>query len=259
MKLFFLGTGTSQGVPVIGCSCKTCVSSDPRDTRFRTHVHVEMGELNIQIDAAPEFRIQALQHSIPKVDLVVLTHGHSDHILGMDDMRRYCDLRKGDALPVYTNEEGELRMRSIFGYAIGERPKVPGYPAFLPERIPEVLELDAGVVRSTVQSHGSFDTLGVVFEEALSGKKLAYFTDCDSVSDEAVELAKGADVAVLDALRMKPHRSHMSIEEAIGAARRIGAKQTYLIHMTHEIEHAVVDASLPEGVNLAYDNLVLEV
>ena len=259
MKLFFLGTGTSQGVPVIGCSCRTCVSSDPRDTRFRTHVHVEMGDLNIQIDAAPEFRIQALKHSIPKVDLVVLTHGHSDHILGMDDMRRYCDLRKGEALPVYTNDEGESRMRSIFGYAIGERPKVPGYPAFLPQRMPEVLEVAGGVIRSTVQSHGSFDTLGVVLEEVRSGRKLAYFTDCDSVSGEAVELAKGADVVVLDALRMKSHRSHMSIKEAVAAASRIGAKQTYLIHMTHEIEHAVVDASLPAGVNLAYDNLVVEV
>ncbi len=259
MKLYFLGTGTSQGVPVIGCSCETCVSGDPRDTRFRTHVHVEMGDLNIQIDAAPEFRIQALRHSIPKVDLVVLTHGHSDHILGMDDMRRYCDLRKGEALPVYTNEEGESRMRSIFGYAIGKRPKVPGYPAFLPQRMPASLDVSSGVIRSARQSHGSFDTLGVVLEEASSGKKLAYFTDCDSVSDEAVVLAKGSDIVVLDALRKKPHRSHMSIDEAVAATKRIGAKQTYLIHMAHEIQHSVVDAQLPVGVNLAYDNLVLEV
>ena len=258
MKLFFLGTGTSQGVPVIGCACETCSSDDARNTRFRTHAHVEMGGLNIQIDAAPEFRIQALKHSIPKVDAVILTHGHSDHILGMDDMRRYCDLRKGEALPVYTNEEGQQRMRSIFDYAIGERSKVPGYPAFLPQFMPKSLEMDEGTIRSVKQSHGSFDTLGIVFEEASSGRKLAYFTDCDSVNDEAVALARGADVAVLDALRYKPHRSHMSIEEAVEAAQRIGAKQTYLIHMTHEIEHRTADAKLPEGVNLAYDNLVVE-
>lgn len=258
MKLFFLGTGTSQGVPVIGCSCDTCASTDPRNTRFRTHVHIAMGELNIQVDAAPEFRIQALKHSIPKVDLVVLTHGHSDHILGMDDMRRYCDMRKGQALPVYTNEEGEERLRCIFGYAIGERSNVPGYPAFLPERMPERLKLEGGTISSVKQSHGNFSTLGLVFEEAETGKKIAYYTDCDSVGDEAVNLAKGADVAVLDGLRNKAHRSHMSIEQAIAAAARIGAKRTFLIHMTHEIEHAATEASLPNGVFLAYDNLVVE-
>jgi phosphoribosyl 1,2-cyclic phosphate phosphodiesterase len=121
----------------------------------------------------------------------------------MDDMRRYCDLRKGEALPVYTNEEGESRLRSIFGYAIGKLPKVPGYPAFLPQRMPASLDVSSGVIRSARQSHGSFDTLGVVLEEASSGKKLAYFTDCDSVSDEAVVLAKGSDIVILDALRKK--------------------------------------------------------
>lgn len=258
MKILFLGTGTSQGVPVIGCACDTCASSDARNTRFRTHVHVEMGGLNIQVDAAPEFRIQALKHSIPKVDMVILTHGHSDHILGMDDMRRYCDFRKGEALPVYTNEEGEERMRSIFGYAIGERSKVPGYPAFMPQPMPKSLDFEEGVLRSVTQSHGSFDTLGLIFEEARSGKKFAYFTDCDSVSEEAVGLAKGADVVVLDALRHKPHRSHMSIDQAIEAARRIGAKRTFLIHMTHGVEHVSTESALPQGVHLAYDNLVLE-
>lgn len=258
MKLSFLGTGTSQGVPVIGCECSTCLSDDPRDTRFRTHVHLEMGETNIQIDAAPEFRIQALAHRLPKVDLVILTHGHSDHIMGMDDLRRYCDQRSGEALPVYTNEEGEERMRSVFGYAIGEKSKVPGYPAFLPQRMPKSLELDDGFILSVKQSHGSFDTLGLVFKEA-GGGKLAYFTDCDSVGDEGVKAAQGADVAVLDALRHKPHRSHMSIDQAIEASIRIGAKQTYLIHMTHEIGHADTDATLPDGVNLAYDNLVVEI
>ena len=217
-----------------------------------------MGGTNVQVDAAPEFRIQALNHKLPKVDLVILTHGHSDHIMGMDDLRRYCDQRSGEALPVYTNEEGEERMRSVFGYAIGEKSKVPGYPAFLPRRMPECLEVEDGAIRSVRQSHGSFDTLGLVFEKK-GGGKLAYFTDCDSVSEEAVKAAQGADVAVLDALRHKPHRSHMSIDEAIEASIRIGAKQTYLIHMTHEIGHAETDAALPDRVNLAYDNLVVEI
>ncbi len=258
MKVYFLGTGTSQGVPVIGCDCPTCVSADPRDTRYRTHVHVQMGNFNIQVDAAQEFRIQALKHKIPKVDLVILTHGHSDHILGMDDLRRYCDQRDGEALPVYTNKEGEERMRSIFGYAIRDKAKVPGYPAFSPRRMPPVLHTSEGVIYSFDQSHGDFETLGLVFVERRTGKKFAYFTDCDSVKPDAVDRARGADLAVLDALRFRPHRSHMNIDQAVDAARAIGAKKTYLIHMTHDVMHATTDITLPPGVRLSYDNLVVE-
>ncbi len=258
MKIFFLGTGTSQGVPVIGCRCDTCRSPDPRDTRFRTHVHIEMGDSNIQVDAAPEFRIQALRHSIPKVDLVILTHGHADHIQGMDDLRRYCDLREEKALPVYTNEDGELRMRSIYDYAIRNQPAVKGYPAFGLHRMPRTLELSDGIVHSFDQSHGDFETLGLVLVERRTGKKLVYFTDCDSVSDAAIERARGADLVVLDGLRLKSHRSHMSIDEAIAVSRKIGSVRTYLIHMTHEVKHAVSETQLPEGVRFAYDNLVVE-
>ena len=257
MKIYFLGTGTSQGVPVIGCSCPTCTSADPRNTRYRTHVHVEMGGLNIQVDAAPEFRIQALKHSIPKVDMVILTHGHADHILGMDDLRRYCDMRDGEALPVYTNEEGEERLRSIYGYAIRDRPKEHGYPAFQPYQMPPMLNLPDGVIHSFNQSHGKFESLGLVFIERRTSRKFAYFTDCDSVKKKAIERAKGADVAVLDGLRFKAHKSHMSVEQAIEVAREIGAKKTYLIHMTHHIDHAVAETKLPEKVRFAYDNLVV--
>ncbi len=253
-----MGTGTSQGVPVIGCNCPTCASSDPRNTRFRTHVHVEMGGMNIQVDAAPEFRIQALRNGIPKVDLVILTHGHSDHILGMDDMRRYCDLREDKVLPVYCNEEGDRRLRSIFDYAIGDAPRVPGYPAFSPRVMPPMLSLSDGVVHSVRQSHGDFETLGLVFVEKRSAKKIAYFTDCNTVSEEAIRRARGADVVVLDALREKPHRSHMTVEEATEVARCIGGSATYLIHMTHEIEHVRDGVKLPRGVQFAHDNLVVK-
>ena len=259
MKITFLGTGTSQGVPVIGCSCPTCVSTDPRNTRYRTHAHVEIGNLNIQVDAAPEFRIQALKHSIPKVDMVLLTHGHADHVLGMDDLRRYCDMRDGKALPIYTNEEGEERMRSIYGYAIREKPKEYGYPAFSLFRMPPMLDLPDGVIHSFNQSHGNFESLGLVFIERCTSKKLAYFTDCDSVKKKAIERAAGADVVVLDGLRFKAHKSHMSVEQAIEVADQIGAKKTYLIHMTHHVNHAIDETKLPEKVRFAYDNLVVEI
>lgn len=244
---------------MVGCDCSVCASTDPRNRRYRSHVHVEMGPLNIQIDAAPEFRIQAIKHRIPKVDLVLLTHGHADHILGFDDLRRYCDQRNGEAIPVFSNEEGIERLKRIYPYAIRERSAIRGYPAFQVEAMPRVLDLaGAGKVFSTVQSHGNFETLGLVLEEQSTGARIAYYTDCNSVSAEAAALAKGVDLAVLDGLRPKAHPSHMSIEQAVEAAGRIGAKRTYLIHMTHDIDHAIVDEELPEGVNLAYDDLVVE-
>lgn len=259
MNIRFMGTGTSQGVPMIGCDCPVCVSNDPRNTRFRTHAHVEMGGLNIQVDAAPEFRLQALALKVPKVDLVLLTHGHADHIQGFDDLRQYCDLRGGEAIPVYSNEDGLERLKAIYPYAMRDRSVVRGYPAFRGELMPKVLDLGmAGRIFSTVQQHGRFETLGLVFEEGGSGKRFAYFTDCSSVSKEAEELAKGADVAVVDGLRPMAHPSHMTIGEAVEAAVRIGARQSYLIHMTHHIEHAVVDAELPDGINLSYDGLVID-
>lgn len=255
-----MGTGTSQGVPMIGCECSVCQSADPRNTRYRTHAHVQLGGVNIQIDASPEFRLRALELGIPKIDLALLTHGHADHIQGFDDLRQYCDLRDGEAIPVYSNSHGLARLKEIYPYAIRDRAVFKSYPAFQALDMPEVLDLGTeGRVYSTTQDHGPFETLGFVFEEASSGKRLAYFTDCSGVSEEAEKLAKEADVVVLDGLRPMRHPSHMTISEAIEAAARIGGRQTYLIHMTHHIDHEKVDTELPDGVNLSYDKLVVEI
>lgn len=244
---------------MVGCDCPVCRSREPKNKRCRTHIHVEMGGLNIQVDAAQEFRLQAIRMGIPKVDLVLLTHGHADHILGFDDLRRYCDQRDGYAIPVYSNEEGIERLRAIFPYAIREKSIVRGYPAFEPRQMPERLDLGgAGVVESTIQSHGAFETLGLVFREAVTGASFAYFTDCNSVSEHAAALAAGVDLAVIDGLRSSPHPSHMNFDEAIEAARRIAAKRTLIIHMTHERDHEELDRMLPENVSPAYDGLVVK-
>jgi phosphoribosyl 1,2-cyclic phosphate phosphodiesterase len=255
MEIVFLGTGTSQGVPMIACGCAVCTSSDPRNRRTRTSLHVSLGGQHVQVDAAPEFRLQCLSNRIEKLDRFILTHGHSDHITGMDDLRRFCDLRGGAALPVYSTAEGLARILAIYPYAIAERPISKGYPAFELIEMPPILEWEQSSIHSTLLPHGGVNTLGLVFQERASGRRLAYYTDCKRVPREAVELARGCDALVLDGLRPLPHPSHLSIPEAVAIAAEIGARQTWLLHLTHLSDHAATEAGLPEGVRLAYDGL----
>ena len=255
MELIFLGTGTSQGVPMIACECTVCRSPDPRNRRSRASVHVEMDGLHVQVDASPEFRLQCLREDIRQLDLFILTHGHADHVVGMDDLRRFCDLRDGTALTVYGTEEGLGRVAAIYPYALGERPRARGYAAFRLTPMPARLELPQGTIDATLLPHGGINTLGLVFTERSSGRRLAYYTDCKTVPPEAVALARGADVLVLDGLRPLPHPSHLSLEEAVEVAREIGARRTLLTHLTHLSDHATLAASLPEGVAPAHDGL----
>ena len=259
MEVIFLGTGTSQGVPMIACDCAVCTSKDPRNQRTRASIHVVMDGLHIQVDAAPEFRLQCLREKITWVDLFILTHGHADHVAGMDDLRRFCDIHGGTALTIYTTEEGMGRVLSIYPYAIMERPIVKGYAAFKLQAMPEVLDLPQGTITSTLLPHGGVNTLGLIFVERSSGRKLVYYTDCKRVPREAVALARGADVVVLDGLRPQPHPSHMTIDEAVAVAQEIGAPASYLTHLTHLSDHGETDRQLPSGISLAYDGLRLSV
>jgi phosphoribosyl 1,2-cyclic phosphate phosphodiesterase len=259
MEIVFLGTGTSQGVPMIACDCAVCTSTDPRNKRTRTSIHVEIDGLHIQVDAAQEFRLQCLRENIRQLDFFILTHGHTDHITGMDDLRRFCDLRGGEGLTVYSTDEGISRVLAMYPYAIMERPVVKGYPAFKLTEIPATLELAQGTIQSTLLPHGGVNTLGLVFTERSSRKKFVYYTDCKRVTREAVELARGADVVVLDGLRPLPHPSHMSIPEAVAVAREIGAPWTLLTHLTHLNDHAELAAELPAGIEPAFDGLRISI
>jgi phosphoribosyl 1,2-cyclic phosphate phosphodiesterase len=257
MEVIFLGTGTSQGVPMIACDCAVCTSTDPRNRRTRASIHVVMDGLHVQVDAPPEFRLQCLRENIRQLDVFILTHGHADHITGMDDLRRFCDLRGGTALPVHTTEEGMSRVLAMYPYAMSELPIAKGYAAFKLVDMPARMDLSQGTIQSTLLPHGGINTLGLVFTERSSGKKFVYYTDCKRVPREAVELARGADAVVLDGLKPQPHPSHMSIDEACAAAAEIGAPQTWLTHMTHYTDHGPAEAALPGGVKFAYDGLRL--
>ena len=257
MEVIFLGTGTSQGVPMIACGCAVCRSEDPRNRRTRTSIHVVMDGLHIQVDAAPEFRLQCLRERIEALDFFVLTHGHADHIAGMDDLRRFCDLLGGNALTVYSTTEGMGRVLAMYPYAMAERPIAKGYAAFRLLEMPATLDLPQGTIQSTLLPHGGINTLGLVFTERSSGRRFAYYTDCKRVPREAVELARGVDALALDGLRPAPHPSHLSIAEAIEVARDIGAPTTWLTHLTHHTDHGPAEAELPARVRFAYDGLRL--
>lgn len=235
-----------------------CDLSNSKNWRTRTSVHVEMGGHHIQVDAAQEFRLQCIQNQVTQIDTFILTHPHADHILGMDDLRRFCDLHGGAALPVYSSAEGLQRVREIFPYAIADRPKVKGYPAFDLKRMPRELKLPGGTVRSTCLPHGPLQVLGFIFTEARTGKKFVYYTDCKEVTEEARELARGADLVVLDGLRPEPHPSHMTVDEATQVAVEIGAPQSFLIHMTYRVDQETTEARLPKNIRLAYDGLQVE-
>jgi len=257
MEVHFLGTGTSQGVPMIACDCAVCRSHDPRNRRTRTSIHVVMGDLHVQVDASPEFREQCLRGDVRRIDVFILTHAHADHVLGMDDLRRFCDLRGFSGIPVYSTPEGLGRVREIFPYAIGEKPVFRGYPAFMLHEMPGVLDLGVGTISTVVLPHGGMRVLGLVFEERASGAKFAYYTDCKEVGAEARALAADAQVVVLDGLRPEVHPTHMSIGEAVAVAHEIGAPMTYLTHLTHAVDHATVEATLPGAIRLAWDGLRL--
>lgn len=236
-----------------------CDLSDPRNWRTRSSIHVVMGGWHVQVDAGPEFRLQCLRNRIEWIDTFILTHAHADHIVGMDDLRRFCDLIDDHVLPVYSTEHGLQRVREIFPYALGNSPVSSGYPAFRLAAMPELMETPGGTIRSVRLPHGSLETLGLVFEERDSGAKLAYFNDCKYVPEAARELAKDAQVVVLDGLRPKSHPSHMSFPEAVQTAVEMAAPQTYLTHFTFQIDHVRESATLPAGIALACDGLRVQV
>jgi phosphoribosyl 1,2-cyclic phosphate phosphodiesterase len=251
----FLGTGTSTGVPMIGCKCEVCTSPDPRDKRTRSSIWVRTPELAVVVDTGPDFRAQCLREGIDSLDAVLYTHGHTDHMMGFDDLRRFSAMLPGK-FPVYGTQVTLATLRQCFAFAFEVAEPPPFYLRPEAREVSGPFTLGGTLVTPVDLPHGPhYRTTGYVFSRA-GRKLLAYYNDCSEVPPEAREAAEGCEVLVLDALRPKPHPTHMTIEQALEVAAAIRPSQcTYFTHMSDSVLHAETQATLPEGVFLAYDGL----
>ena len=251
MRITFLGTGTSHGVPMIGCECATCRSTDPHDNRLRPSIFLETSNARVLVDAGPDLREQALRHRIARVDAIVFTHGHADHILGMDDVRRFNALMDG-SMPCYGDDATLEDIRRMFSYVFDPAtPKGGGLPQLDLRVIDGPFSVGDIHLQPVPIWHGRRRILGF----RVGG--FAYLTDCSRIDEAAWPLLERLEVLVLDALREKPHPTHFSLSDAIATAARIGAARTFFTHMAHDLPHEATNARLPDGMRLAHDGLVL--
>jgi phosphoribosyl 1,2-cyclic phosphate phosphodiesterase len=250
MRITFLGTGTSVGVPSVGCECKTCLSDDPRDKRLRTSVLIEHQSHNILIDASTDFRQQALRIGLKHLTAILFTHSHADHCFGLDDARPIM-FRDG-AIPVYATEVTWQGLRRIYSYAF-EPAGYSGVPRMVPHNIESDFNLLGLAIEPLTVIHGQL----AVTAFRIGG--FAYVTDCNLIPEETCARLMGLDLLAIDALRFKKHPTHMTLDESLAYIERLKPRRALLTHISHDIKHAETSGLLPENVELAYDGLMVEV
>jgi len=252
MRVTFMGTGTSVGVPAIGCRCEVCRSHDPLNRRTRTSVLLAAGDRRVLIDASIDLRQQALREELDRLDAVLITHGHADHVFGLDDVRMY-NFRQQRPVPLYGNAGTLADIEKTFWYVFAGDAGPSSRPQLLLHRVEDVFEVAGLRVLPFTVIHGTMPILGYRIG------RFAYITDANRIPDETVQRLSGLDVLVINALRRKPHPTHFNLDEALEAIGRIRPARAYLTHISHEFDHAALCRELPAGVAPAHDGLSFEV
>ena len=253
MKVTFLGTGTSQGVPVIACQCVVCTSNDSRDNRLRSSVMFELNDKVLVIDAGPDFRYQMLRAKVTQLDAILFTHEHKDHVAGLDDIRAF-NFKHDREIDLYAERRVQQALKNEFAYIFSEL-QYPGLPRVILNDIDGSTLHIQGVAVTPIQTmHYKLPVFGFRIND------FTYITDAKTISAQEKEKIKGSKILVLNALRKEPHISHFSLSEAIALAQEIGAEQTYFTHISHQLGlHDEVQSQLPENIYLAYDGLTIEI
>ncbi|MGO1520477.1 MAG: MBL fold metallo-hydrolase [Sphingobacterium sp.] len=252
MKINFLGTGTSQGVPVIACPCEVCASEDPRDNRLRSSILIEYNNRTVLIDTGPDFRYQMLRRNVKRLDAVLMTHSHKDHIAGLDDVRAFNYLQE-QSIPIFSNRHTHDRLRKEFYYAFSDH-KYPGVPQLELEEVEpgKPFQLYGKPVMPIEVMHFKMSVLGFRIDN------FAYITDAKTIPEESMKLLQGVEILVLNALQRDPHISHLTMAEAIDVSQAIAPKHTYLTHIGHRFgKHTDIESWLPAEIRPAYDGLTL--
>ena len=251
MKVTVLGSGTSHGVPMIGCTCPVCLSPNPKDKRFRPSVAVENDGKVILVDTTPELRLQSLAVGLNRVDAVLVTHTHADHIFGLDDLRRFNDLT-GQEIPLFGDAGTLADIRRIFQYIFTETQLGGGKPRITLHEVPESFELFGLRIQSFYVLHGRLPVLAYRFEN------FAYVTDVNLIPQESMEKLRGLELLILDAVRFDPHETHFGLYQALEIVELLEPRLTLFTHLSHKFEHDSVNASLPPHAKLAFDGQVIE-
>lgn len=255
MKITFLGTGTSVGIPVIGCDCAVCRSEDPRNHRRRSSLYVVAGGTHIVIDTSLDFREQVLAYHVPRIDAVLVTHSHADHIFGLDDIRRFNTLQ-GAMIPVYGSGGAVADLKRIFTY-VDQAVHEPGVfrPRLAFTVVTGTFQVGAVTVEALPVLHGRTETYGYRLE--CEGRTLGYVPDCKEMPEASVERFRGVDVMILDGLRHRSHPTHLTVEAALSLLARIAAKKAYLTHICHDLDHEDTQETLPPSCFVACDGMTL--
>ncbi len=245
-----LGSGTSHGVPMIACDCDVCTSTDPRDKRTRPSIALRYDDTTLLIDTAPELRLQCVARNVRRVDAVLYTHHHIDHLAGLDDLRRFNWVQQA-ALPCFGQPETLDRIRTMFAYVFKEETGYTSKPELTLHAIDGPFEIGGRLITPIPLLHGRMTVLGFRIGD------FAYCTDVGEIPEASWPLLAGLDVLILDALRRRPHPTHFNLEQAVDHAERIGARQTLFTHIAHDLGHEDTNRNLPEGMALAYDGQVI--